>query len=688
MFQNGQAPRAAKKPHTLHRHGHRRRDPYFWLCEREDPAVLEHLHAENAYAEAVMAGTTDLQTTLGREIRARMADAKVSDPVFERGYWYWHSFDEGSEYARYWRGLTADTAAGELLLDTPALAAGEAYFSIGDFDITPDNAWLAYTFDTEGRRLYRLRLVNLASGDVFEPDVGAISGDIVFADDNKTLLVVVKEAATLREYRVDRLLLAGGAVRERHVVYEETDSAFLLEVGHTKNRDYLTVTSSATLTSEHRLIDARAPHREPQLFAPRQHEHEHAIDYDGATFWILSNLDAPNGRLLRCNEPGTAPADWQVVVPDVDDAQLEDFDLIDGFVALELTRDAQAGIDILRIADNERWSLEFDEAVFSVGLAVTPEYKATAFRVHYESMSRPARIYAYEPQQRRMTERYVEPVRGDFEATNYVSERIDVRTADGADVPVSIVRRATLSTGSTLPVLVYGYGAYGLSMEPYFSVARLSLLDRGFVFAIAHVRGGSERGQAWYEGGRLARKGNSFADFTAVADAIVSYGAGEPNVLYAMGGSAGGLLMGAVMNARPERFVAVVAEVPFVDVVTTMLDETIPLTSFEYGEWGDPRQPADYHTMLAYSPYDNVQRTAYPHVLITTGLHDSQVQYWEPAKWAARLRERNQSDSVVLLKTEMQAGHGGKSGRYERLDEVCFVYAFLLAAESDRKNYA
>ena len=683
MLRNARPPRTARRPVTLHRHGHRRVDPYFWLRERDDPAVLEHLASENAYVSAVLADTETLQQTLFDEIRGRMADDKSSPPVRDRGYWYWSRYAAGAEYATYWRGRSAAGDAAELLLDGPALAAGHDYFAIGDVDISADERWLAYTVDTSGRRLYELFLRDLAEGKTVATGINAIAPGIVFANDNETLFVVVRDPETLREYRVDRLTLRDSAVVARASVFTEADTTYLVEVGRTTRRDFVVITASTTLTTEHWLLPGDDPAGEPALFLARRPGHEHSLDFDGEYFWLLSNLDAPNGRLCRTRPDARQPDAWETVVAEERDAQLEDFAVFDGYLVLELTKQAASAVDIVALGDLDRHRIAFDEPVYSVGLDENPMWEARHVRLVYESMTRPPATIDVDLASHAQTIVHVEPVRGDFRAGNYVTERLWVDRDDGARVPVSILRRADLDRSAATDILLYGYGAYGYGLEPRFSVAMLSLVDRGFLFAIAHVRGGSELGQAWYEGGRKARKHASFDDFNAVADALANYGGGAVNRLYAMGGSAGGLLVGAALNRRPERFVAVVAQVPFVDVVTTMLDESIPLTTFEYEEWGDPRRAPDYHTMLAYSPYDNVSRASYPHILITSGLHDSQVQYWEPAKWAARLRERNRATTHVLLHTEMEAGHGGRSGRYQSLAERCLVFAFLLAVKTE-----
>ena len=679
MFRSIAAVATERRTHHHYRHGQRRSDPYHWLTERDDPAVAKHLHAENAYAAGVMADTTELQATLFAEIRGRMADEKKSPAVYERGYWYWYQYAKDADYPTYWRSINEDLSDATLLLDAPALARGSAYFAIGDIDIATDERWLAYTTDTTGRRQYQLHFVDLESGEHIASDITDISAGIAFANDAATLFVVAKDSETLREYRVDRLVVAAGKVTSRTSVYQEDDTAYLVELGRTTRRDFVVLTASTTLTTEHWLIDANQPAASAERFLAREPGHEDSLDFDGTHFWVLSNRGAPNGALHRVRPGAIEPSAWETIVAESTSAQLEDFALFEGFVAIELTDNAQGAIDVLRVSDRTRRRIEFDEAVFAVGLDDNPTFAAGAVRLSFESMTHPATVYDVDLATLARTTVYIEPVPGDFDSSHYTTERIWVERDDGARVPVSLVRRADLALETALDVLVYGYGAYGYSLEPVFSVARPSLLDRGFVFAIAHVRGGSELGQRWYDGGRLRAKHASFDDFNAVAEHLQNYGSGAANRLYAMGGSAGGLLVGAAMNDRPDLYAGVVADVPFVDVVTTMLDETIPLTTFEYEEWGDPRRASDYHTMMAYSPYDNVTRQAYPHVLITAGLHDSQVQYWEPAKWAARLRERNTAATLTLLKTEMEAGHGGQSGRYQSLHERCFAFAFLVA---------
>ncbi|MEM1261787.1 MAG: S9 family peptidase [Pseudomonadota bacterium] len=685
MFKQAAKPAPERRPKRHYRHGQRRSDPYGWLAERDSPDVLAHLQAENDYTAAVMVDAESVRDELFTAIRSRMADEKTSAPVYDRGYWYWYRYDAGSEYATHWRGRTADTASGELLLDGPQRASGHAFFAIGDIDIATNERWLAYTVDTQGRRLYSLRVVDLTTGTEIDTGIAGLAAGIAWANDNKTLFVVAKDPDTLREYRVLRLTWDGRAITNNGAVYTENDETFFCTLGRTARRHYVTVTSHATLTSEYRLIDGDQPDSEPQLFLARDNGHELTLDYDGDEFWLLTNDAAPNGRLCRTANIGEPPGTWTEVVAHSNAAQLTGFELFNGYVAIELTERAQSAIDILDMSGHTRRRVDFGGALHSVELDDNPEYDSASVRVRYESMAEPATLKVVSFDDLSQRDIYVEPVNGDFSAASYATERRWVATDDGAEVPVSLLYRKDQPIEHSTNVLVYGYGAYGYSIDPTFSLGWLALVDRGFVVAIAHVRGGSELGQRWYDGGRLKRKHASFDDFNAVAADLAGLGGGEPNRLFAMGGSAGGLLVGAAMNLQPALYHAVVAEVPFVDVVTTMLDDSIPLTTFEYQEWGDPREAADYHTMMAYSPYDNVARTAYPHILATAGLHDSQVQYWEPAKWVARLRERQQGAGVILLKTEMDAGHGGQSGRYQRLHESCFVYAFLLlAAETPR----
>ncbi|MEM8983095.1 MAG: S9 family peptidase [Pseudomonadota bacterium] len=685
MFKRADKPTPERRPTSRHKHGQRRSDPYAWLAARDSAEVLQHLATENRHTEAVTVDAEALREQLFAGIRSRMADEKTSAPVFDRGYWYWYHYAAGAEYATHWRGRRNSTDNGELLLDGPALAADHAYFSIGDIDISTDERWLAYTVDTQGRRLYSLHVVDLTTGVDVATGINGLAAGVAWANDSQTLFVVAKDPETLREYRVLRLARDGSAMRVAAEVYTEHDDAYFCTLGRTARRHFVTICSHATLTSEYRLIDAEQPTGEARLFLPREAGHELSLDYDGDEFWLLSNQAAPNGRLCRTSSLGSEPAAWTEVVAHSNTAQLTGFELFNGYVAVELTEFAQSAIDILDMSGHTRRRVDFGSALHSVELDENPEYDSTQVRVRYESMAEPATLKEVSVADLSQRDIYVEPVHGDFAATNYVTERHWVRADDGAKIPVSLLYRKDQDLAQANKVLDYGNGAYGYSIDPYFSLGYLALVDRGFVVAVAHVRGGSDLGQSWYDGGRLKRKHASFDDFNAVATDLASFGGGSANRLFAMGGSAGGLLVAAAMNLRPDLYHAVVAEVPFVDVVTTMLDDTIPLTTFEYEEWGDPRKASDYHTMMAYSPYDNVARAAYPHVLATAGLHDSQVQYWEPAKWVARLRERQQGDGVILLKTEMDAGHGGQSGRYRRLHEACFVYAFLLlAAETPR----
>ena len=675
-------PVAPVHPHVHALFGVERSDPYYWLRERENPAVIDYLNAENAYTAARTAATVEpLAATLYGEIVGRIQQDDASAPVFENGYVYRTRYTEGNQYPVYVRHRGTLDAPEEVLVDGNARARGHAYWGLGGLQVSDDNRLAAVAEDTVSRRIYTVRFRDLTTGAWLPDVIETTSGNVVWAADNRTVFYGGKNPETLRTERVMRHVL--GTPQSADVeVFHEADEEFNLWLSRSKSRRYVVVASSQTESDEVLLIDARAPEAAPRVFQPRTPGLEYGIEHVGDTFYVRSNANgAANFALSRVPDTGgpTGVAAWETVVPAREAAYLEGFDAFDGAL---VTQERENGLTRLRIRALDgtlRREIAFDDPTYAASLGDNPEPSSAEVRYVYASMTTPATTYdeRLDTGARTLVKR--DPVLGDFDPARYVSDRLWATARDGTRVPISLVRRRDTPLDGTAPTLLYGYGSYGNSMSAGFSIPRLSLLDRGFVYAIAHVRGGQEMGRQWYEQGRLANKMNTFTDFIAAGEHLVAAKVADPARLYAQGGSAGGLLMGAVANLRPDLFRGIHAAVPFVDVVTTMLDASIPLTTFEYDEWGNPNEEAAFRTMLAYSPIDNVGAKPYPPMLVTTGLHDSQVQYWEPAKWVATIRAKNGGAPDVVLKTNMAAGHGGASGRFERYREVAFEYAWLAA---------
>jgi len=682
----GDPPRAEARPHELETHGDVRVDEYYWLRERENPEVIAYLEAENAYVDAALAHTEALQESVFAEIRSRVVEDDSSVPYRDGDYWYYTRYEEGKQYPIHGRrpadgevfGGDQAPEAEEVLIDVNEVAEGKEYTAVRP-SVSPDHRILAYGVDDVGRRFYTVRFKDLTTGETLADEIPDVTANLVWAADSATLFYVRQDPDTLRAYQVYRHRL--GSTEPDELVYEEPDETFSVFLGRTQSRKYLLATSSHTLRTEVRVLRADDPDGDFAVFEPRGERHEYSVDHLGDRFWVRTNDGAANFRLMSTVEDDTGRAAWREELPNRDDVLFEGFELFDRFLVLAERRE---GLERLRIepmggAAVEGHELDFGEPTYSTGLGANPDPSSGTLRYVYQSLTTPRSVFDYDPATREKTLRKQDQVLGGFDSTNYRSERLWATAEDGTQVPVSLVYRPDLRSGEGgSPLLLYGYGSYGASMDASFSSPLLSLIDRGFVYAIAHIRGGEEMGRSWYENGKLLHKKNTFTDFIAAAEHLVAEGYADPDRVYAMGGSAGGLLVGAVFTMRPDLWDGVVARVPFVDVVTTMLDASIPLTTFEWDEWGDPRVREYYDYMLSYSPYDNVEARDYPHLLVTTGLHDSQVQYWEPAKWVARLRASKTDDNLLLLETNMGAGHGGASGRYDRYRETALVYAFLL----------
>ncbi|MGQ0587329.1 MAG: S9 family peptidase [Gammaproteobacteria bacterium] len=674
-------PVAARKPFEVASPNGTRSDPYYWLRDdtRKSPEVLAHLAAENAYTDAVLAPTRALQQELYDEIVARLKQDDSTPPVLHRGHWFYRRYETGKEYPVYCRRAGTLQAPEQVLLDGNALARGQAFFQVGSYDVSPDNRLLAYTEDTVGRRQFTLRFKDLRTGETLADAIANVEPDIAWAGDNKTVLYVEKDPVTLLSERVKRHVLGTKAERDA-LVYEEKDHSFYIGVARSKSDKYLFIGLQSTLVSEWRYADANDPQLEFRPALPREASHEYQVEHLGDDFIVRTNWQAPNFRLMRAPvASSTDKATWKVIVPHANDVLIEGFDVFRDYLAINERSGGLRKIRIKAWSGGREFHVASDEPAYTATLGVNPELDSTTLRYEYTSLTTPVTTYDYDLRTGARTLVKREPVLGDFDPANYATEFVFATARDGTRVPVSLAwRKDRFQRDGCAPLLQYAYGAYGLSMNPAFSSPRLSLLDRGFVYAIAHIRGGQEMGRAWYEDGKLLRKMNTFTDFIDVTGFLVEQGYGAKDKVFAMGGSAGGLLMGAIANLRPELYAGIVTQVPFVDTVTTMLDESIPLTTNEFDEWGNPKHKASYDYMLAYSPYDNVRAQAYPAMLVETGLWDSQVQYYEPAKWVAKLRATRIDANPLLFHVNLEAGHGGKSGRFEQYRERAREFAFLL----------
>ena len=670
-----QPPAAMRIAKELTIHGHTRVDEYYWLNQRENPEVIAYLQAENAYTDAVMKPAAGLRETLYKEMVGRLKQDDASVPYFENGYWYYTRFVKGKDYPVYCRRRKTMNGGEQVLLDGNRMAAGHAYFHIGRIAVSPDNAVLAYSVDTVSRRQYRIRFRDLKSGRDHPDEIRMTDGSMAWAADSRTLVYPVIDPETLRSFKVCRHRLGAPADA---VVYEEKDETFDVGIRRSRSRKYLLLASNSTLSDEFRFLDAAKPEGELRTFQSRRRGLEYDIDHFNGRFYVLTNDGAVNFKLMEAAEDKTGREYWTELIAHRPDVLLEDFELFRGYLVLSERRAGLTQVRVIPWGEKQGYEIEFPEQAYMAYPAFTSEPDTDLMRFSYTSLTTPSSVYEFDmkTRSRRLLKR--EEVLGGYNPERYATERLMAPAYDGTLVPISLVYRKDTPRNAATPLYLYGYGSYGASMDPSFRAVRLSLLDRGFIYALAHVRGGQEMGRRWYDDGKLFKKMNTFTDFISCAEYLVRRGYTSPARLFASGGSAGGLLMGAVANLRPDLFRGIVAAVPFVDVVTTMLDPSIPLTTSEYDEWGDPNQPDCYDYMLSYSPYDNVRAKAYPALLVTTGLHDSQVQYFEPAKWVARLRVLKTDANPLLLRTNMEAGHGGASGRFRRLEETAFEYAFLL----------
>jgi len=670
-------PVAKVVPKRLEAHGDVRVDDYYWLRERDNPDVLAYLEAENAYLDAVMKHTEGLQEQLFQEIKGRIKKDDSTVPYAYDGYYYFTRVEADKEYEIYCRKKGSLDAPEEILVDANELAEGHEYFSIRGVRVSSGRDKLVFGVDTVGRRFYELRFKNLTTGAMYDDVISDVTGNVAWANDNKTLFYTKQDPETLRWNRIFRHEL-GTPVARDELVYEENDETFSSFVFKTRSRKYIIIGSAHTLSSEYRFVDADRPAGEFTVIEPRERDHEYGVAHFNDKFYIRTNWDAKNFRLMETSVVATGKSHWKEVIPHRPDVLLMGFEPFDDYLVLTERQRALNHIRVIPWEGEGEHYIELDETAYLAYLTDNEEIDSKRLRYVYTSLTTPLSTYDYDMDTREKTLVKQEEVVGGYDPSDYVTERLWARARDGVEVPISIVYPKGRERDGTSPLLLYAYGSYGASIDASFSSARLSLLERGFSYAIAHVRGGQEMGRAWYEDGKLLKKKNTFTDFIDCAKFLVEEGYTSRDRLFANGGSAGGLLMGAVVNMAPEMFEGVIADVPFVDAVTTMLDPDIPLTTSEYDEWGNPNDKTYYDYMLSYSPYDHVEAKDYPSLLVTTSLSDSQVQYWEPAKWVAKLRAKKTDDNLLLLKTNMAAGHGGPSGRFRMHRETALEFAFLL----------
>jgi oligopeptidase B len=668
-------PVARREVKTTEMHGHKLLDPYFWLREKESKEVIRYLNEENRYCEAMMKDTVDLQKTLFEEMKSRIRETDLSVPEKIGQYYYYSRTEEGKQYRIHCRKLAEENALEEIIFDENKYAEGKPYFAVGALKISPDHNILAYSVDYSGAEKFELHFLNLNTAMEFTETIASTTYGVTWAEDNKTVFYTLVDD-TGRADRIMRHRL-GADIASDTLVYQEKDGQFWTGVGKTRDRRFIIISSSSSTSSEVRFVDAKTPDKEFQLFRAREKGVEYGIIHHGEHFYILTNENAINFKIMKTHESKISKENWQTFIEHREDVLIDD---IDAFTAHIVVSEREQGLQKLRFFDVKSGQfkpISFSEAVYSVDLDANPEFDTNIVRYRYTSLTTPESVFDYnlDTGEAELKKQY--EVLGSFKSSDYISERIYAIAKDGVKIPISLVHRKDQHKG-VAPLYLTGYGSYGSSFDPYFSSIRLSLLDRGFTYAIAHVRGGQEMVRAWYDNGKLLKKKNTFTDFIACAEHLIANNYTDSNHLVTNGGSAGGLLMGAVVNMRPDLFKLVIADVPFVDVINTMSDPSLPLVREEYEEWGNPAEKEYFEYMLSYSPYDNVKAQDYPVMLVTAGLNDPRVSYWEPAKFVAKLRATKTDKNELLLKTNMDAGHAGASGRYDYLKEIAFEYAFIF----------
>lgn len=671
-----EGPVAKKVAKELSMHGDTRVDNYFWMNQREDEEVIDYLKAENTHTEKAMEPLKGFRESLFEEMKGRIKETDMSVPYKKDGWFYYVRQEEGKEYPIYCRKEGSLEAAEDIIMDVNPMAEGHDYYSASGLSLSPNKMVLAYGEDKVSRRIYTIKFKDMVTGETLPFTIENTTGGSVWASDSKTIFFTKKDE-TLRAFQVWKYEL-GKETSTAELVYEENDETFNCFVYKSKSDKYIFIGSGSTLSSEYRFISAENPNGEFKIIHEREDDFEYGIGHIGDKFYVHTNWNAKNFRLMETLVEKPGKENWKEVIPAREGILLEDIEMFDDYLILE---ERIAGIVNLRVMnqkDNSEHYVDFGEDAYSAYASSNYEFESDIMRISYSSMSTPGSVYDYHMKTKEFTLLKEQEVIGDFDKMNYRSERMMIPARDGVKVPMSVVYHKDTKKDGTAPLLLYAYGSYGHSIDPYFSTTRLSLLDRGFIYVIAHIRGSETLGRGWYEDGKMLNKINTFNDFIDCGKWLVNNNYAAPDNLFAMGGSAGGLLMGAIINMEPSMWKGVVAQVPFVDVVTTMLDESIPLTTGEFDEWGNPKEKQYYDYIKSYSPYDNVEAKDYPNMLVTTGLHDSQVQYWEPAKWVAKLRELKTNDNLLLLQTEMEFGHSGASGRFESLKEVAQEFAFII----------
>ena len=684
-------PMAKKTPFEMTEHGDTRVDNYYWMRlsdeqknapdstrDQQTKDVLDYLNAENAYTKSMLAHTDAFQAKLFEEMKGRIKETDQSVPVKQDGYWYYTRYEAGKDYAFNCRKKDSmETGTEEILVNGPEMAAGHDYWALGGLDVSEDNAILVYSEDLVSRRIYNASFRNIQTNEMLSDKIEGIAGCPVWANDNKTLFYVKKDPTTLREFQIWRHTL-GTAQADDALVFEEKDEEFSCFVYKTKSKKYMVIGSNQTLSNEYRVLSADAPVGEFKVIQPRERNLEYGIDHYGDRFYITTNLEAKNFRLMSCPETATTKEYWQEVIAHRADVLLEGIEIFKDYLVVQERKEGLNQIRVIRWDNKSEYYVEFQDPTYAAGVGANPEFETDVLRYGYSSLTTPASTYDFNMTNKDRVLMKQQEIIGGHDPSQYNSERLYAKATDGTMVAISLVYKKGTQLDGSAPTLLYAYGSYGSNTDAGFSSARLSLLNRGFVFAIAHIRGGQEMGRHWYEDGKLLKKKNTFTDFINCAEHLIANNYTSKEKLFAMGGSAGGLLMGAIANMRPDLWRGIVNAVPFVDVITTMLDETIPLTTFEFDEWGNPKNKEYYDYMKSYSPYDNIENKNYPNILVTSGYWDSQVQYWEPAKYVAKLRDHKTDNNLLLFWCNMDAGHGGKSGRFEALKEVALEYAFMM----------
>lgn len=664
-------PVAQKIPHELTKHGDTRIDNYFWMKDREDPKVTEYLTQENEYLLSMI--NQEEQDALFEEIKSRIVKDDQSVPYKHRGYWYWKTYNGESEYPVYHRKPVDDDKE-EIMLDVNVLAEGKEFCQVKGVNVSPNNRYLAYGMDTVGRRLYTIYVKDLSTGEIVDTFGMETTGGTAWCNDSQTFFYVLQDPTTLRDYKVVRHIL-GTSSDEDKEIYHEKDEMFDISVNETKSSRWIIISSDANITDEYLILNADDPLGEFKLFSPRVRGVEYCIYHYGDHFYIRTNWDAVNFRLMRVSTDNTSMENWEEVIPHREETLLEDVTIFEEMMVLT---ERSEGLTKFRVlSDKVDYYIQFPEETYSVWDEVNMEFSTNEFRFCYQSLTTPKTTFQYNTVTKEMVILKEQPV-NNFNKNNYLSERVFATAEDGKQVAISLVYHKNFPPSPKTALFQYGYGSYGSTIDPYFASWRLSLLDRGVTFAIAHVRGSEYFGRKWYNDGKLLNKRNTFTDFIACSRCLIESNYTSSNKLFAYGGSAGGLLMGSILNMSPDLYKGVIADVPFVDALTTMLDDTIPLTVGEYDEWGNPNEKEFYDYIKSYSPYDNVGPMKYPNILVLAGLHDSQVQYWEPAKWVAKLRDNDTSENKILLRTDMDCGHGGASGRFKFHKETAVIAAFVL----------